>query len=205
MNMYFGYDTMKKIFICVIALMLAAASVCFTSCGEKLSEDEALATAEALIKASLPLNEIYYGEGLPYDKEADDKAVMYAPVTDGAAYITETELREATLEVFTEQYASSVFAMFLTGYSDDETGGVIYARYVDNGERLTVNLSAEPLVEKARSYDFSTAKIVKLKAKEIVIEYETLVDGEKDIAVEVTLKLDKRDGGDVWRIDSPTY
>ncbi len=191
---------MKKNITLFLAIVIAA--LCLTSCAKKLSEDEALSMAETLVKASLPLNEVYYGAGLPYDKSADDKAVMYAPVTDAAAYKTEDALRQATLDVFTEQYAETLFMMYLTGYSDEATGGVIYARYVDNGERLTVNLSSEPLIEKARTYDFSTAEIEKLKRKEIVVSYETLVGGEGDVRVEVTFRL--TDEGE-WRIDSPTY
>ncbi len=192
---------MKKLII----LILLVSVLCLPSCVKKLTEEEAIATANALVEASIPLNEIYYGKGLPYDKSADDKALLYAPVTDLAAYLTEGELREATLKVFTEEYAESIFTMFLTGYSDEETGGVIYARYVDNGERLTVNLGAEPLVEKERTYDLSSAEIVKLKRKMITVSYNTLVDGKEDIKVEVTLRLCETETGNVWRIDSPTY
>lgn len=177
--------------------------LCLTSCVKKLTDEEALAVAGELVTASLELNEVYYGKGLPYSDE-DDEAVMYAPVTDEAKYITEAELREATLAVFTENYATSVFSMYLTGYSDED-GGVIYARYVDNGERLTVNLQSEPLVAHTRTYDLDSAEIVKLKRKMIIVAYDTFVDGEPDVRVEVTLRLVETENGSVWRIDSPTY
>ncbi len=191
---------MKKLLI----LILASLSMLFlTSCVEKLTQEEAIAVANELVSASVELNEIYYGEGLPYSTE-NSMAVVYAPVTDEAKYITEAELRKATLSVFTENYSNSIFAMYLTGYSDDD-GGVIYARYVDNGERLTVNIQAEPLVEKTRTYDLDSAEIVKLKRKKIVVSYDTFIDGEPDVKVEVTLVLSETDSGMVWRIDSPTY
>lgn len=192
-------NEMKRFLI----LLTLISMLCLPSCVEKLTQEEALAVAGELVSASLELNEIYYGEGLPYTDE-DDAAVMYAPVTDEAKYVTEAELREATLKVFTEAYATSVFSMYLTGYSDDE-GGVIYARYIDNGERLTVNLQAEPLVENTRTYDLDSGKIIKLRRKMIVVEYDTFVDGVSDGKVEVTLRLVDSESGKVWRLDSPTY
>lgn len=190
---------MKKLLILILALSM----LCLSSCVEKLTQEEAIAVANELVSASIDLNEIYYGEGLPYSTE-NSMAVVYAPVTDEAKYLTEAELKEATLSVFTENYSNSIFAMYLTGYSDDD-GGVIYARYVDNGERLTVNVQAEPLVEKTRTYDLDSAEIVKLKRKKIVVSYDTFVDGVADVRVEVTLVLSDTESGMVWRIDSPTY
>ena len=192
-------NEMKRFLILILILSM----LCLPSCVKKLTDEEALAVAGELVTASIELNEIYYGKGLPYADD-DDAAVMYAPVTDEAKYITEAELREATLSVFTENYATSVFTMYLTGYSDDE-GGVIYARYVDNGERLTVNLQSEPLVEHTRTYDLDSAQIIKLRRKMIVVSYDTLVDGKPDVKVEVTIRLVETENGNVWRIDSPTY
>lgn len=191
---------MKKSFI---ILVLALSLLCLSSCVEKLTQEEAIAVANELVSASIELNEIYYGEGLPYSTE-DSMAVIYAPVTDEAKYLTEAELKEATLSVFTENYANSIFAMYLTGYSDDD-GGIIYARYVDNGERLTINVNSEPLVENTRTYDYDSVEIVKLRRKKIVVSYDTFVNGVADVKVEVTLVLSDTESGTVWRIDSPTY
>ncbi len=177
-----------------------------SSCAEPPTEDEAKSIAESLIVASYELNRIYFGEGLPY-VEPDGNSI-YADVTDDAAYRTEAELRLATLAVYTELYADSIFRMYLSGYSDD-TGSVIYPRYVESGDRLTVNLNVEPLISGERTYDFGSAVIKKCTAKLIVIEYDTFVDGEHDIKVEVTLRFGEitSDDGTVtaWRIDSPTY
>lgn len=195
---------MKKLILFILTSLLI---LTFSSCAEPPTEEEAKSIAEALIKSSYELNRIYYGEGLPHvEPEANS---IYADVTDDAAYLTEDELREATLAVYTELYADSIFRMYLSGYSDEDTGSVIYPRYVESEDRLTVNLNIEPLISGERTYDFGSAVIKKCKAKMIVIEYDTYVDGEPDIKVEVTLRPQKIERDDYtvteWRIDSPTY
>lgn len=198
---------MKTIGRLIVSALAAAFLLSLTSCGNAPTDDEAKNIAEELITASYELNTIYFGEGMPHYEPASTS--IYADVTDDAPYLTEDELREATSAVFTENYAESIFSMYLGGYSDDDTGDVIFPRYIESGERLTINLNIEPLVEKERTFDFSTAVIKKCRTKLIVIEYTTLIDGIEDCKVEVTLRSVSvtKDGEKVkeWRIDSPTY
>ncbi len=201
------HTNMKAIGRLIVSALVAALLLSLTSCGKAPTEDEAKKIAEELIKASCELNAIYFGEGMPHSEPAATS--IYADVTDDAPYLTEDELRAATSAVFTENYAESIFSVYLGGYSDEDTGDVIFPRYVENGDRLTINLNIEPLVEKERTYDFSTAVLKKCRSKLIVIEYTTLIDGKEDCKVEVTLRLVNvtKDGEKVkeWRVDSPTY
>lgn len=198
---------MKTIGRLIVFALAAALLLSLASCGKAPTDDEAKKIAEELITATYELNKIYFGVGMPHSEPASTS--IYADVTDDAPYLTEDELRAATLSVFTENYAESIFSMYLGGYSDDETGDVIFPRYVETGDRLTINLKIEPLTEKERTFDFSSAVIKKCRSKLIVIEYTTLIDGKEDCKVEVTLRSVsiEKNGEKVkaWRVDSPTY
>ncbi len=202
---------MKRFAAFLAAVLL---TVSLFGCAEGLPDDEAAAVVADLVEKSLEFNVIYFGEGMPAEADGDEDYVgYYSGVTDDAPYITEAELREATLGVFTEKYSSVLFSTFLSGISDTDSGGVVYARYVENEDRLTKKTNYEPLVTSIRTYDLENITITKSTPDEIKATLSSYIDGKKDVDVEVTVKLEERqtegtgEGGvtSVWRLDSPTY
>lgn len=200
---------MKKFTITVLLILTLAASMIFTSCGELPTEEDVISAAKSLIPESVVLNGIYFGEGLPHEETAG-ASIMYATVSADAPYRTEDELRAATLDVFTENYANSLFTMYLAGYSDEGTGDVIYPRYVQYEDRLTVNVKVTPMIEDLRTYDLESIEVTGIKKTSAVVSVDSICDGEPSVTVEITLRLVsfKDEEGNVtqeWRIDSPTY
>lgn len=211
---------MKKIALLLAAVFVFAA---FAGCeGRGPEEAEAKRIVAELVEKSLELNHIYYGDGMATEADGDENFTgYYAYVTDDEPYKTEQELRAATLRVFTANYANSIFEMFLTGYSDEDSSEAVLARYVENGDRLQKNMRAEQLIEKDRTYDLDDITIVSSRGRTIVATLHSYVDGEADMDVEVTVRLaeidpaaaDSGESGDVtrngklrvWRLDSPTY
>ncbi len=213
-----------------LAVLTAAALLAvLTGCSKGPEEEEAKKIVAALVEASLPLNDIYYGDGMKVEKKEDDMPAFYANVVDDAPYLTEAELREATLEVFTENFASAIiFKTFLEGYSSEGTSGVVYARYIENGDRLQKRIDFEQLIEsgKSRTYDLENIEILSSRKNEIKATLHSYVAGVRDVDVEVMIRREKREpnagsdaetapettetnvlegGGYVWRLDSPTY
>lgn len=195
------------IFSFIISIFMLSLS--FSSCGDLPSEEDVIAAAKELIPKSVVLNEIYFGKGLPYKETAGD-SIMYATVSDDAPYKTEEELREATLETFTENYSESIFSVYLKGYSADGSNEVIYARYVQYEDRLTVNTKASPMTDGERTYDLDSVTVKKIKSSSAVVAVDSFYNGNADVEVEITLKLveikdENGNTSEVWRIDSPTY
>ena len=214
---------MKKLPILLITTLLL-----LSSCGGKMSEAEVSAVLGELIPASYPLNEIYFGEGLPIsDDRADveafysavgmdnDISLNYHPVSPEAAYTTVEEIRAATLEVFSESYANYLFTMAFDGLSsvfneDTEeqlTQTVSYARYMETDGILTVRMNiGEEAMPLNRTYDTNDIEIIRDKLNGshgyLLAEVQSYVDGQPDVKVEV--KLVKNAEGQ-FRLDSPTY
>lgn len=207
----------RKIVVILTALLFTA--VLFASCSA-LSDSEAAAITCELVEKSLPLNEIYFGEGLPYTKTAlseateaaasradtDIETVIYHPVADDAQYTAIDALKAATEEVFTDDYCDILYTITFTGVageSDEASGvsyGAVYARYIEDYGVLTVNSRYDnPLPP--RTYDYDSISIDKASERFITAQLDSYVNGEFDCRV--TVELVNTDDG--WRIDSPTY
>lgn len=204
----------------ISVLLILSVMIPLSGCAKGLPDDEAAAVVAELVEASLELNVIYFGDGMPAEADGDEHYVgFYSRLTDAAPYLTEKELRQATLEVFTEAYASVIFQTYLVGINDSESEGTVYARYVENGDRLTKKTDYEPLAPKVRTYDLENIKIMRSAPEYITATLQSFVEGKADAEVTVTLRLEERERETaetedndnaaetelVWRLDSPTY
>lgn len=210
---------MKKRIFCTLLTSLLLA---FTSCGgTSYSEEEIRAALENLLPKSHELNEIYFGEGLPMADDAslveefyglfdsDVEAINYHPVDPGCGYTNETEIREATLAVFTEEYSEYLFgrafsgisATFNEGEEEEYTATAVYAMYLEQDGILTVRINlADEAIPLGREYDLDGMKILDTDEDTVVVEVPTTMNGA---ALDVELRLVLTDDG--WRLDSPTY
>lgn len=195
----------NKALIVAAALVFAAVlPISFVSCAAAPTEDEAIEIIESLLPRTYLLNEIYFGKGMDY---IDDGSVgRYMPVSDDSPYLTEEELRTATEAVFSSDYSEAIFDIYLTGYSDDDTGSIIYARYYEYGDRLYIDTEAEVLVSSERTYDLESVEITSLSSRFIVFTAQSYLDGVADEVIEITITSEKDDDGEtVWRVNSATY
>ena len=191
----------------LIALLIVA-TLAFTSCGS-ITDDEAKDIIRELLPKTYELNDILFGPGLPDAKvPGGTDALLYLPVSEDAPYRTEEELREATLLVFSPDYAESIFELIFSGYSIEESEskseskGVIFARYFDGDDGiLRVNVNFEPIVKKSRTYDLDTIEIISKNNRRIIAKVGSIVDGKADVTVKITFL--NTDNG--WRVDSATY
>lgn len=214
---------MKKLSILLITTLLL-----LSSCGGSVSEAEVSAVLAELIPASYPLNEIYFGEGLPISDDRADVEAFYAaagmdndislnyhPVSPEAPYTTVEEIREATLAVFSESYSKYLFTLAFDGLSsvfnenteEQLTQTVSYARYMETDGILTVRMNiGEEAMPLNRTYDTNDIEIIRDKLSGahgyLLVEVQSYVDGQPDVKVEV--KLVKNADGQ-FRLDSPTY
>lgn len=204
-------------------LAVALASLlAFSACGgSRVSEEEILAVLDELLPKSAELNVIYFGEGLPMTEDAetlqsfystfqtDVTSINYHPVDPACGYTTEADIREATLEVFTESYSEYLFerafqgisAVYDEGSAEQHTETAVYAMYIEQNGVLTARIDlADAAIPLGRVYDLQHLKILREKDDYVVVSIPTELDGR---SLDVELKLVQTAAG--WRLDSPTY
>ena len=210
----------KRIVSAVLAVLLLTTAL--VSCGGGAhSEEEIRAALEELLPKSFELNEIYFGKGLPMssDREkveefysifdSDVEAVNYHPVDISCGYTTETDIREATLEVFTADYAEYLFgrafsgisATFNEGDEQEYTSTAVYAMYIEQDGILTVRINlADEALPLGRVYDLDGMELTENEENFVAVKIPTEMNGR---VLDVQLRLVLTPDG--WRLDSPTY
>ena len=196
----------------ILSFLLASVMLfSLASCGGSgMSDGEIRDIYADLIEQSYILNDVYYGDGLPFVNDPETMATLagassrfsYMPVDKNAPLKTEAEIREATLAVFSQPMCDHLFVLAFEGMStgDDET--VVFARYIEQNEILTVRIDlAEEALPLGRVYDMDSMDILNQSGNRIVASFATSVDGKPSVNVKLTL-VKTAEG---WRLDSPTY
>lgn len=208
---------MKKIaaLFAFIAVLLSAVPA-MTSCASEADRREAADSAASLIEASLEINEIFYGKGLPQsDADSDDSrrfadengldvnAVSYLPVSAECTYKSIQDIKVAAEKVYSSAYCAQLFKVGFEGFSNDEGTRAVYARYMEDESGTLVVRSdlSDTGIQLDRTFDTDTIKVKKLKSNTAVISVDSFLNGEKSDTLELTMV--RQDGQ--WRLDTPTY
>ena len=210
-----------------LLLCLCLVTLIFTSCKDpapQYDEIEVVSAAEALIKKSLILNEIYWGEGIRYEIPENEEDIKgYLPADK--EYLAELEknygikdletLKTKTREVFSETGYNWILRSCLTNVVGD-TGIVSYARYYTSTkdeatgaeDALMVYTAARNIYEKTESVEYIyegmfVSKVeneiytVSLKVKTTGIDGST---AERDFTVQL---INEKSVG--WRLHGASY
>lgn len=218
---------MKRFFSFALALALLCLSLSFVGCAP-IDTTGLLEAAPELIARSALLNEIFFGEGIPYDEAGEEQGVFY-PADE--AYLSEhgiktvSDLVTMTKAVFSEAYAALILGSGVSGFPVDG-GAYVYPRYAssqpenlrDENETILVSSTSEFLLNPVgrSSYDYSTLKISAAERKYAVLSlsvttvsllpHDERVEGADNTVTEtlvMEIKFVRENGA--WRIDSPTY
>lgn len=185
---------MKKIIS--LLLLISVLSLTLVSCGQTISDEEAIAIVKERILASYPLNEIYFGEGLQTEEYEDNgEAIQYVHVSLDSPYQTVDAIKMATEEVYSARVCGNLYANAFTGFNDGQV--IVYARYIEQGGILTANVKYST-IETEEEYDLDTVKVVTNKKNYVVFEIQKK-DGSLG-TVEITLSGDGR-----WTLNTLTY
>ena len=199
------------------------APTAFTACSKpKVSAEEMRPVLEELLPKSAELNEIYFGAGLPTNRDEDAvrafyetfdtdiAAISYEPVDPDCGYETVDDIKAATLEVFTEEYAAFLFDRAFTGISDlfdegtetEHRSTAVYAMYLEQDGFLTkrVNLK-DDAIPLGRTYDLDSLEVLRTNETGVLVRLKSFFEGQESVDVE--LWLTETENG--WRLDSPTY
>ena len=180
---------MKKLAVLLVVLTLAAAAA-LTSCGGA-GDDELISSLEALAPGAGELYRVIYADVLPHGEAEEDG---YCKVSTDADYTSIAAIQKAMSEVFTPEYCQILSNTAFSGISVDE--GSIGAKFAEENGVLYVNPSVTEDFAMPRTFDLSSAKVVKKNNFMAIIRIPH-ADGD----VEVTMR---RING-AWLIDSPMF
>lgn len=207
---------MKKVisFICVAVLLFSLFS-CNQVKNREYDEGEVLAAAKPLIEASIPLNEIFWGEGIGYieDYNTSDGYYYEANFVDlkEIGISTIEDLKKMTREVFSEEYSNIIFSTTLSSVSD--SSGIqglarYYQKYKDvectEPDVIMVYSLATVFLTDDLEYLYDTMDVVGSVGDVVNVKLSVRVtrDGATQIR-ELTVGLIEEENG--WRINDSTY
>lgn len=205
---------MKRFITLILAIcMCFSTSLALVSCDREYNEEEVEAAAKDLIEKSLPLNTIYWGEGIPYIP-GNVSAYCEADFIGLSKYgfSTVDELKDMTRKVFTKDYCEYIFSTAFSSVNDGEEiqfYARYYQKYEDPEQTIPVNIMVYSKFENMLPdkieylYDTLTATHSEDEVVYVKVNVKVMKDEENiQIREKVIGLIEEEDG---WRIDTATY
>ncbi|MBO7404348.1 MAG: hypothetical protein J6V24_05240 [Clostridia bacterium] len=209
--------------LALAVLLLIPLITGITGCSRaKHTPDELRPILADLLPRAAEINEIYFGAGLPTTRDVDTvrafydtfdtdvESISYTPVDPVCGYETVDDIKAATLEVFSPEYAAFLFDRAFNGISDLFDEGLetehrttaVYAMYIEESGYLTkrVNL-LDDAIPLGRTYDLDSITVLRENESGVEVRLKSFFNGEPSVDVDLWLV----EGADGWRLDSPTY
>jgi hypothetical protein len=217
---------MKKLLSLALALVFFALSLSFVGCA-KIDTTGLLDDAPALIEKSALVNQIFFGDGIPYDEDGTPQGNFYPADTawlDAHGLKTTTDLKTLTESVFSQEYASIILGSGIAGFPAEV--GYVYPRYAssqaenlrDENETILVSSTSEFLANPIgkSTYHYDTLALVATARNYAVLSLsvttttllpadERVEGADNTVTTTVTMEIKFVKEGGAWRIDSPTY
>ena len=206
---------MKKIILLLLSLTLILGAL--TSCGDRrYDEAEVKAAAKKLIEESVMLNDIYWGDGLPYIEDKNTSDGVYYMALDsyhyGLGFKTVSELQSLTAKTFSKGYCQNINATLLSGIADGDKA-IILSRYYQKlssadgktPEYIMVNSTWEKLLFGEVKYDYESIKVTHSEDETVYVTINATVTLENYEPQTRELRIALVEEADGWKIDSPTY
>ena len=190
----------------LLALLCALLALSGCSGARRITKGELAGCVPALVEASKPLNEIYFGDGFPPRGDATlPGGGYYYADTDAFGLASVTEIKEATEAVFTPEYSAVLYAAAFDGVVGED-GAVSLPRYAEGELGLMQHMGATVYDLADRTYDFETLKVKKTGTTRATVSVETTDGrgGSSTVELIVVRTVDET-GVPQYRLDSPTY
>ena len=198
--------------VAVIVVFVIVLTICLTPRNRKYDEVEVKAAAIELIKASVKINDIYYGEGIRFLEYSENNVSLYceADPTHLAelGFSTINELKKMTKEVFSEAHAEGMFSGTFSGKGTSQMSRY-YQQNDDNRVDpkplyIMVHREYDPLMKGEMTYNFDTLTITGSKREYVnaTIDVTVTLDGKTQTHT-LNIRLVEEEGG--WRLASTTF
>ncbi len=184
---------------------------------DKIKYRYAKKTTESAADAIFTLGEYSY---VPLPDYVEEEAEFYYAASDDenydyvrmdAGYIATDEIKKEAEKVYAMSFLNSVYESMFTGIQlSENTGGILYARYMDHtdteGNTYLMKSNKWKSVDVARVYLFDTMRMSekrKSKSTDVYLDIDTYVPGEPTKIITVTVSLTLENGN--WFLNSATY
>ena len=180
------------------------------------NEEEVATAARELLSASVLLNDIFFGKGIPYENIEGE---VYCPADKdylegiGVTYLD--DLKKLTRGVFSEEISDGLFSLFMSGtftegharvahyiadrYETEQSG--IFA---ERGILVNKNRESDPTVrvDEKTLFDLDSIKVLGAEGERVAVEVlcTVICDDGKEESRRKTVYLIEEDDG--WRLDS---
>ena len=209
---------MKNVKDRIISLLLVTVTIVslftLSSCNRKYDEEEIIEVSKILLKDAEMLNIVYYGSGIEYFDDEDEKGYYRkANVNhlEELGFSTIDELKKLTDKTFSVGYSSELYSTILSSLATD-ISIVSPARYYQAYDEETgapthimVYSNFTPMLKDSIVYDYDSLRVEGSKKEKVYVKIDATVtkaDGKSQNTT-VTVALVEEDDG--WRIDNPTY
>lgn len=189
-----------KLFWCIAVSVLLCAVLC--SCQPKITVEEVKEALPALVEASKPLNEIYFGKGFEKADISSDLNSYFYCDTASAGLHSILEIKDATEKVFTPEYAAVLYETAFEGAVTDISAEG--ARFIEGEMGLMQKENDDTYELPERVFDYDSIEIVKGGRKRVIISISTEADGKSEV-IEMVVSRYGEEGNFYYRLDSPTY
>lgn len=191
-----------KFFTLFAALAILMLTLC--SCAPKITLEEVEEVLPELVEGSKVLNEIYFGEGFEATAGGESLGSYYLCDTSEYEFHSVLEIKEATEEIFSKDYAEVLYQAAFDGVSTDSA--VKAPRFAEGDDGLMQNSSDEVYELEDRVFDYTSLAVKKSNSKKITVTVDTYISGEKDVTLElIVARYEDAEGEYYYRLDSPTY
>lgn len=205
----------KNRFISLLLVTVTLVSLfTLSSCNRSYDEEEIIEVSKILLKDAEMLNIVYYGSGIEYFDDEDEKGYYRkANVNhlEELGFSTIDELKTLTDKTFSKGYSSEIYSTILSSLSTD-ISIVSPARYYQAYDEETgapthimVYSNFTPMLKDSIVYDYESLRVDGSKKEKVYVKIDATVtnaDGKSQTTT-VTVALVEEDDG--WRIDNPTY
>lgn len=205
----------KNRFISLLLVTVTLVSLfTLSSCNRSYDEEEIIEVSKILLKNAEMLNIVYYGSGIEYFDDEDEKGYYRkANVNhlEELGFSTIDELKTLTDKTFSAGYSSEIYSTILSSLSTD-ISIVSPARYYQAYDEETgapthimVYSNFTPMLKDSIVYDYESLRVDGSKKEKVYVKIDATVtnaDGKSQTTT-VTVALVEEDDG--WRIDNPTY
>lgn len=202
----------------IVSLLLIIVTIVslftLSSCNRKYDEEEIIEVSKILLKDAEMLNIVYYGSGIKYFDDEDEKGYYRkADVNhlEELGFTTIDELRKITEKTFSVGYSAELYSTILSSLATD-ISIISPARYYQAYDEETgapthimVYSNFTPMLKDSITYDYDSLRVEGSKKEKVYVKIDATVtnaDG-KSQSTTVTVALVEEDNG--WRIDNPTY
>lgn len=201
---------MKKFLVLALSLVLIA--IGFSSCEKPAADEEILSSARTLVADAAQINDIFYGEGIPYAMGNDGSGGSignYSPADplylEKIGVKTVEDLKKMTSKVYSEGVCNVIFETKLSSVSD----GTVYAGYAEYIELpnagLSVYVKRLDYINAECEYKTDTLKILEKSSDTATLSVEVTLTNRGQTQEKVKeFKMIKTEDGE-WLLDSMTY